>query len=344
MGEPVTKGNTFMPIRPDWLARHQEEIIDPALPIVDAHHHAWIRNGVRYLLDDLLQDIRTGHNIVSTVFVEARAMYRDDGPEELRSLGEVEFVNGIAAAAASGICGSVRLCAGIVGFVDLRLGARAKPILELMMARCGGRFKGVRNLGSWDADPEVFLPRPDRAPHLLTDAKFREGFAQLAPLGLTYDSWLYYPQSPDLIALARAFPETTIIVDHCTGPIGVGTYSRRDEVFAQWKALTLELASCPNVYMKLGGLGMRQTGFGFYDRENPPSSGDLASAWAPYIETCIEAFGTRRSMFESNFPPDKGTCSYPVLWNAFKRLTAGCSATEKTDLFSGTATRVYRLD
>ncbi len=330
-------------MRPDWLAQHHEAALEPGLPIVDPHHHLWDRAGNNYLLPELLADTGSGHKIVATVFVECRAMYRDGGEETRRSLGETEFVNGIAAMSASGNYGAMRACLGIVGNVDLRFGDRTRAALEAHVAVAGGRFKGIRNVAPWH--PSGLRASSATPPEgLLRDADFRRGFAALGALGLSFDSWLLHTQLDDLIDLARAFPDTSIVLDHVGGPIGIGPYAgRRAEAFVEWKSGLFELARCANVTVKLGGLGMHLGGFDFPERPKPPTSAELAEAWKPYIETSIEAFGADRAMFESNFPVDKGTCSYAVLWNAFKRLAAGCSVAEKTALFSGTAARVYRL-
>ncbi len=340
----VVISGLYAPWRDTWLDLHREEVLEPDLPIVDAHHHLWDRPGSRYLFDDLLADISAGHKIIATVYCQCRSMYRIDGPEALRCVGEVEFVNGVAAMSASGVYGPVRACAGIVGSLDLRLGDGAQEVLEALIRAGNGRLKGVRHVSAWDADTNVARHMADRPPNLLGDANFRRGFARLAPLGLSFDVFQYHTQIPETTALARAFPETRIILDHVGGPIGIASYAgRRDDIFQQWRASIRELAGCPNVWVKLGGLGMMLAGFDFHQRSRPPSSAELAQAWRPYIETCIEVFGPERSMFESNFPPDKGTCSYAVLWNAFKRIAAGCSQDAKTDLFSRAAARCYGL-
>jgi L-fuconolactonase len=334
-------------IREAWLAQVREEILEPDLPIVDPHHHLWDFPAHRYLLGDLLADTGSGHRIESTVFIECTACYRADGPSELRPLGETEFVNGIAAMSASGAYGPTRVAAGIVGLVDLTLGARAEEVLGAHMAAAGPRFKGIRHAAAWeDKAPEIHNSHTNPPPHLYRDdAKFREGFAALGRLNLSFDAWLYHPQIPDLTALARAFPQQPIVLDHVGGPLGLGWYAdQRQEVLAAWRRDIRELASCANVCVKLGGLGMRINGFRFHHRERPPSSEELAAAWRPYVETAIEAFGPSRAMFESNFPVDKISGSYAVYWNAFKRLAAGASASEKAALFGGTAKRFYRLD
>ncbi|HWN78877.1 MAG TPA: amidohydrolase family protein, partial [Bradyrhizobium sp.] len=283
-------------------------------------------------------------NIIATVYVEARSMYRAGGPEALRPVGEVEFANGAAAMSASGGYGPAAICAGIVGHVNLLLGEGARGVLEAEIAAGNGRFRGIRHSSAWDADANVAGMYANRPKGLLLDPTFRKGFACLAPLGLSFDAWLFHPQIGELTDLAHAFPDTKIALDHCGGPIGIGSYAnRRDEIFPAWKASVQEIAKCPNVVVKLGGLAMRLLGYDFHERPLPPSSEEAAAAWRPYIETCIEAFGPERSMFESNFPPDKGQCSYQVIFNAFKRIAAPYSEAEKTALFSKTATEFYRL-
>jgi predicted TIM-barrel fold metal-dependent hydrolase len=271
-------------------------------------------------------------------------MYRARGPEAFRPVGEVEFANGVAAMSASGSYGPAAICAGIVSHVNLLLGETARAVLEAEIDAGNGRFRGIRHSSAWDADPNVAGMYATRPKGLLLDSTFRKGFACLAPLDLSFDAWLFHPQIGELTDLARAFPDTRIVLDHCGGPIGIGSYAnRREEIFAAWKASIFEIAGCPNVVVKLGGLAMRLLGYDFHEREKPPSSEQAAAAWRPYIETCIEAFGPDRCMFESNFPPDKGQCSYQVIFNAFKRIAAQYSESEKTALFSKTAADVYWL-
>ncbi|HVZ09572.1 amidohydrolase family protein [Rhodopila sp.] len=330
-----------------WLKkRPREAALEPALPIIDPHHHFWDSpHRGHYLLPELLDDIGGGHNIVSTVFLECRAMYRKDGPREMAALGEVEFVAGLAAMSASGGYGPCRVAEVIIGGGDLSVGARVRELLEAEIIAAGGRLRGMRHGVAWDSHEEIYKYASRTVPlHQVMDPKFREGMAQLAPLGLSFESWQYHPQLPDAIDLARSFPDTTIILNHVGGVLGVGPYAgRRQEEFARWRRDIQELAKLPNVYCKLGGLGMVSCGFDFHERDAPPSSEDLANAWRMYIEPCIEAFGASRCMFESNFPPDKQSCGYTELWNAFKRITASASADEKKALYSGTAARVYRM-
>ncbi len=330
----------------EWLARVREDIIEPDLPICDPHHHLWDhRDGRierRYMIDEIQRDLQSGHNIVSTVFIEHLAMFRADGPDEMKYVGEVEFANGIAAMAASGLYGPAKVAAGIVGFADLSAGASVRPVLEAEIAAAPGRFRGIRCTGAWDPDPRIArAPRPG----LYLDRVFREGVAQLAPLGLTFDLPCRFPQLPEVADLARAFPATTIILNHLGGIPGIGAYAgRRDEIFAAWRTSMTDLAACPNIVVKLGGLAMEYCGFGWHERPNPPTSLELSQATRAYYETAIELFGVDRCMFESNFPVDKVSCSYHVLWNSFKRVTTSASAREKAKLYHDTAARVYRLN
>jgi predicted TIM-barrel fold metal-dependent hydrolase len=328
-----------------WLAKQPPEpILDPDLPIIDTHHHLWDRSDHRYLLHELLADFAMGHTVVATVFVECHAMYRAHGPEEMRPVGETEFVAGIAAMSDSGRYGPARVAAGIVGFADLTLGDRVEPVLEALVRAGGGRFRGVRHSAAWDADDVIGNSRTATGPHLMARADFRAGLRRLTALGLSLDAWQFHPQLPDAIDLARAHPDASIIVGHCGGPLGYGVYAgKKDEVFTGWKKNITELARCENVAMKLGGMMMRLAAYDYGTRPTPPSSAELADYWRPYLETCIETFGPGRCMFESNFPVEKMGIGWAALWNAFKRIAAGASADEKRAMFSETARRVYRL-
>ena len=335
----------FIPVRKDWLALRHEEAIDPHRPIVDPHHHLWDRPGWRYLLDEFLVDLASGHNIVATVYVQARTMYRVNGPEALRPLGEVEFANGMAAMSSSGQYGTSRVADGIVGYADLARGAEVEETLQAYLRHGGTRLRGIRYSTSTDNDPVLLNPAYQPAPGLMGQPKFHEGFARLAKYGLSFDAWLYHPQIDELTDLARAFPEMPIVLNHAGGPLGAGVYAgRRAEVFADWSAAIRRLSACPNVHVKLGGLGMRIGGFGFEEAVMPPDSTTLAEAWKPYVTHCLETFGAVRCMFESNFPVDNGSYSYVTFWNACKRLVAGASDREKAAVFHDTAAKFYRLD
>lgn len=325
--------------------REPEPVLEPDLPICDPHHHLWDHPGNRYLLDELLADLGAGHRVESTVFVECFAFFRADGPAAMRPVGETEFVNGAAAMSASGRYGPVRACAGIVGHADLSLGAAVDEVLEAHLRAGGGRFRGIRHAGGWDASDEIRNSHTNPPQGLYGSAAFREGYARLGAHGLSFEAWQYHPQIPEVADLADAFPDIPLVLDHVGGPHGIGPYAgRREEVFAGWKADIEALAKRPNVVCKLGGLGMPVCGFEFHKREVPPTSEELAQAWRPYVETCIAAFGPARCMFESNFPVDRPSCDYRTLWNAFKRLAAGASDDEKALLFRDVAMKTYRLE
>ena len=343
MSTPQQPPSPHLPVRPHWLALHSEPALEPGLAIIDAHHHLWDHAHNPYLGADLLADVAAGHRILATVFVECGAMYRKSGAPALASLGETEFVNRVAEASdAAG--GSCRIAAGIVGNADLLLGAEVGAVLDAHLQAAPGRFKGVRNASVYHPDPRARGSLANPPPGLLLDAQFRRGFACLAPRGLSFDAWLYHTQLSDLADLAEAFPGTTIVLNHVGGPIGIGPYAgQREAVFTEWQDSISQLARCQNVRVKLGGLGMRVFGFDFASHDQPPDSQALALAWAPYVMACIEAFGPGRCMFESNFPVDKGTASYVVIWNAFKRITAALGADERQALFSHTAAGVYGI-
>ena len=347
--QPAQWGRHIEPPNDAWLAKQPAEpILDPKLPIIDTHHHFWDRPAERpshrFLLEELLADLNTGHNIVATVFLECRSMYRIAGPPEMRPVGETEFVNGIAAMSASSGYGPTRIAAGIVGYADLTLGERVEPVLEMHIRAGSGRFRGVRHSAGWDHSDTIGNSRSDMQPHLYRRPEFRAGLVRLAARGLSFDAWLYHPQLADVIDLARAFPAAPIIMGHVGGVLGYGPYAgKKDEVFANWKRSMTDLAGCPNVVVKLGGMMRRLAAFDYGTAAVPPSSETLAEYWRPYMQTCIELFGANRCMFESNFPVEKVGTGYATLWNAFKRIAAGASADEKQALFNGTARRVYRL-
>jgi predicted TIM-barrel fold metal-dependent hydrolase len=335
-----------LPIRKDWLGATQEAALEPDRPIIDPHHHLWDRPGNRYLLHDLVDDVSSGHNIRATVFLECREMYRAEGPPDTRSVGETTFVAGVAAMSESGKYGPTKCCAGIIGNVDLRaVGGRARGILEQHIAASGGRFRGIRNGATWHSDPSLRVFTSGSGEGLYVDRSFREGFAALAPLNLTFEAWMFHSQLSDLISLCSAFPETKIVLNHIGGALAVGPFAdKREEVFAEWRSQIMKLGQFPNLYIKLGGLGMPSLmGFEMGRQDSAPSSEQLAKAWAPYLNTCIEAFGPDRAMFESNFPVDKGMCSYANLWNAFKRVSDPYSNDEKNAMFHNTALKFYRL-
>jgi predicted TIM-barrel fold metal-dependent hydrolase len=295
------------------------------------------------MVDDLLKDA-DGHNVVDTVFVECWSGYRTHGPVEMRPVGETELMEGIASRCLADPDCPTAIAAGIVSHVDLRLGDGVVPVLEAHLEASPDRFRGIRHACAWHASPMLPPAYMNSPAGLMSDPSFQKGLAQLEKRGLSFDSWAYFTQMPELAAVARAFPEMTIICDHTGGVIGIGPYAgKRDETFAQWMRAVEELATCPNVFMKLGGLGMPLSGFGWPEREKPPGSIEIAKATAPYHLYCIETFGVDRCMFESNFPVDKVSCSYTVLWNSFKRVVKDFSVDEKAHLFHDTAAKAYRI-
>ena len=329
--------------RESWLALTVEEPLEPGLPICDPHHHFWDRDGDRYLLDQLTQDLGGGHNVAQTVFIECRSMYRAQGPAETRSVGEVEFVQGLAAQSASGQYGPTAVAAGIVGNANLMLGAAVQPALEVLQAASSNRFRGIRFSCAWDASTDITPPGVN-APGMLSDARFREGFDCLQRMGLSFDALVYHTQLEELADLAAAFPDATIILNHIGRPLGIGPYAgRRDEVFADWQKGIAALAQRENVVVKLGGFGNLISGYDWHQRPIPPTSRDVAEAINPWLTYCIEQFGPDRCMFESNFPVDKASYAYTTAWNAFKLVAKDYSGPEKSAMFQGTAVRAYRL-
>ena len=331
----------------DWLALTQEDPIEPEIPLCDPHHHFW--DGrlqsipyQRYLIHELMADLDSGHNVRSTVFVEARSMYRAGGPEEMRPVGEVEFVQGLAAASASGTYGEARAAAAIVGHADLKLGDGVARVLDALQAASPNRFKGIRHNVTWSPDP---LIENRETEGIMSNETFRSGARVLARMGLSLDVMLSFPQLNELAEFARAVPEVSIVLNHLGGVSRTGTYAGKDdEVVPAWRDSIRAVAECPNVTCKLGGMGMPRWGFGWHARNVPIGSEELAEAMAPWMNYAIEQFGPERCMFESNFPPDKVSFSYNVMYNAFKRLSQGYSPAERAELFHDAAARAYRIE
>ncbi|KAB2698710.1 amidohydrolase family protein [Brucella lupini] len=343
--DPAQQAALHVAVRPDWLALEPETAVDPDQPIIDPHHHLWQGSRGRYMYDECLEDVTASHNIVATVFVECRSMWRGFGPDELRPAGETEFAAGVAAVAESGDFGTCRIAAGIIGYADLRMAPeKVDRLLQLHLERGGGRFRGIRQSAVWHPDPAFRTTSILPPPGLLSDQAFRSGFARLGEFGVSFDAWVYHTQLAEFAELARAYPEVVLVLDHLGGIIGAGANAgMRDEVFSEWRKGLASLAEMPNVRLKLGGLGMR-IGFGRYHLgERPPTSLQLAQDWRPWIETAIELMGVDRCMFESNFPVDKGSYSYSVCWNAFQRIASGASVNERRALFHDTAVETYRL-
>jgi L-fuconolactonase len=330
------------PSRAEWLALTREEPVDPHRRIVDAHHHLNPAQDHRYLVDDLISDTRAGHNVTHTVYVETLASYRPDGPEELRPVGETEF----AAAQARESDGRPTRIGAIVPYADLTLGDALDEVLDTHATAGGGRFRGIRHPLAWDASPEVPAGYMSPPPRLMADDRFRRGVARLGEQGYSFDAWIYHPQLPELAELAAAAESTTIVLNHLGVPLNVGPYASREAVRPDWRSGMLQLATCPNAVVKLGGIGMDsylfRTGWSSWDR--PPGSDDVVGWWGDDIRWCIDTFGPSRCMFESNYPVDRDAVGYTVTWNAFQKIAASYSDAEQDDLFSGTAARVYRID
>jgi predicted TIM-barrel fold metal-dependent hydrolase len=339
-GRPTEFGTIFAPVD-GWLAQQpREEVVDPGLPIVDAHHHLW-DHPFRYRLTDFSDDVRSGHNVVATVYVDCGTAYRTTGPEPERPVGETEH---IAQTTASLAGGHPEIAAAIVGFADLGLGAAVKSVLASHVAVGAGRFRGVRFSTGWDESPEIANTQAAKRPNMLREPIIHRGGRVLASMGLTLDAWLFHTQLGDVGVLADAVPELRIAINHCGGPLGYGPYAtQRESHFATWRRGLRELAKRPNVVCKLGGLLARGAAFDYVRASAPPTSDDLAGIWRPWFETCVEAFGPERCMFGSNFPVEKMGTGYLVLWNTFKKLASGASPGERHALFSATAQDFYRL-
>lgn len=328
-------------VRADWLATYSEEVIAPELEIVDPHHHLWNHPGDRYLYDQAAEDFSSGHKVTATVHVQCRSMYREHGPEVLKPVGETEFVRRIAALTAQ-TDQPIQICAGIVGTVDLLLGQAVQPALEAHVEAGEGQFRGIRPTVVWHENREI-LPVSTPA-GVLQSNQAHAAATCIRKMGMTLDLWAFFTQLDEVAQFCKAHPDLTVIINHTGGPLGIGPYrGRRDEVFSEWRDRIQDLSELPNTVMKLGGLAMRYAGFAFNERTSPPSSDELVAAWKPYMRLCIDHFGPKRCMFESNFPVDKAMCSYRVLWNAYKKMTSDLTPVERQDLFSATAARVYRI-
>ena len=330
-----------------WYAQVVEEIIEPERPIIDPHHHLWSGWGdwitPDYMLEDLWHDTESGHKIEKTVFIQCGASYRETGPDHLKPVGETEFVAHIAAQSATADSGKA-VIAGIISYADLTIGDALDEVLEAHEAAGKGLFRGIRHAGAHHPHPEEAFIAGSAVPGLFLDEAFQAGVRLLGKRGYTYESWHYHTQLRDFYALAKATPETTIILDHFGTPLGTKSFrDQREAIFQQWQADIASLAECPNVYAKLGGLAMPDNGFGWHETAKPATSDELAAAQKRYYLHTIESFGVNRCMFESNFPVDKLSISYAVLWNAFKKMVADFSEDEKYALFYDTALKVYRL-
>ena len=329
----------------DWLALRREEAVDPERVIVDAHHHLWDRGGSTYLAPQLLEDMTGTHNVVKSVFVECRASYDAEREPHMQPVGETVFVAGEADVADTADAGGGPRIAGIVSHADMMLGDAVEEVLAAHDAAGGGRFRGMRHATGWDPGDEVHNSHSRPVEHMMATPEFRAGARTLGRMGFSFDAWLFHPQLPELGALASAVPELTIVLNHMGGPLAIGPYGRaRDQARADWKASMRLVAACPNVVLKVGGIGMDMYyGTGWTTLDAPPGSEQVADHWADDVRFCIDTFGPDRCMFESNFPVDRQALTYPVLWNALQIMAAGYSDAEQDQLFSGTATRAYRL-
>jgi L-fuconolactonase len=324
----------------EWASLTSEEPVDSQRRIIDAHHHLWDRGESKFLVDDLLAYTQAGHKVTDTVFMECRAFYRETGPEVLRPVGETEFIAGQARVSERR---GTRVAAAIVSYADMTLGDAVEEVLNAHEVAGEGRFRGIRHQTTWDADARVRLGPIDN-PTLMEEKGFRRGVARLGEAGYTFDAWLYHPQLPQLTGMARANEGTTIVLDHLGGPLGIGPYTDRDEVRSHWRAGMRDLATCPNLVVKLGGIGMDFTfGTGWSSRGRPPGSDEVVAYWGDDIRFVIDTFGPSRCLFESNYPVDRSSIGYTVLWNSFQKIAGGYSDSEREALFSGTAARVYRI-
>jgi L-fuconolactonase len=334
-------------VHEDWLNQVVEPALEPALPIVDAHHHLWptapnelwFTFTPQQLTDEI---VKCGHNIVATVCVDSHSGYRTDGPEHMRVVGETESTDRVAADGRKKGGKAATICAAIVSHANLLLGSAVGEVLDAHMA-ASKRFRGIRHMTAFEpgippvlgCDQAGVMMRPD----------FRAGLKELVKRGLSFDAWLLQPQLPEFLDLARAFPDAALILDHVGGPLAEGRYiGRVADAFEQWKEDMTKIARCPNVTLKLGALNMSQTGMDAVGKLRPHTSEEVARLQREHILTSIDLFGPSRCMFESNFPVDKMSVSYTVVWNSFKRVSAGYSAEERSQLFSETARRVYRIE
>jgi L-fuconolactonase len=333
-----------MPVSQSWLEQVKERTLEPELTICDPHHHFWDYPKSRYLVNEFMADVGSGHNIVSTVSVECLSMYDSESTLDLAPVGETQFVDSLAAQSLLDNTGDIRIAAGIISHADLRRTEMLDQVLQAHTQASPGRFRGIRHSASWDASESVRNSHSKPPPALYLDNKFRQGFARLEKYNLVFDAWLYHPQLGDLSDLANAFPYQSIVLDHVGGPLGIGPYANKhQEVFVQWQKSITALSKHDNVVVKLGGLGMPINGFNWHKKSAPPSSKQLAEVNRPYIAHCIDTFGVDRCMFESNLPVDKVSASYHLLWNSFKRITKDFSSIEKAKLYHDNATRIYRL-
>lgn len=335
--------NRLQPKSTAWLDQVQEEIIDPERRIIDPHHHLWSKPLAfgRYELEDLWADTGSGHNIEKTVFIDCHANYRADGPGRMKPIGETEYVAEVAAASRENP--QQATIAAIVSHVNLLLGDAVEDVLQAHEDAGQGLFRGIRHAGPFD-DSGSLVNAGSGRPCPYQEPDFQTGLRKLTAMGYSYDTWHFHMQNSSFLALAKAVPEATMVLDHFGTPLGVGAYAdQREEIFAQWSKDIAAIAQCPNVYAKLGGLAMIDNGFGWDSQDRPPTSDEFVDAQRRYYEHTVECFGPERCMFESNFPVDRLSISYPVLWNGLKKIAAQYSESEQDAMFYGTAAKVYRI-
>jgi len=329
------------------LEGRDEKILDPDIPIVDSHHHLFDLPNNRYLIDEYLDDVDAGHNIIASIYCETQSFKRKDGPEWMRPLGEVEFANGVGAMTASGHYGDCQVCAGIIGHANMTFGSKIGELLDASLSIAPNRFRGVRHvtLDYPDDRPFKYIMTYKPPSGILETEGFPLALAELDKRGLTFDVAVFDPGLPRITELVDQFPNLTFVLNHLGIAIGVDMNAdEKAEVFKRWSADLKMLAERPNVVCKIGGLGMPNWGFGFENRMDEVTYLELAKAWQPFVETGIEAFGPNRCMLESNFPPDGRSAGFVPVWNAYKYILRGYSVSEKTSLFSQTASRIYRLN
>lgn len=343
MGLDVTGQYRYPPPDLAWLEQVEEEVLDPEIVIVDSHHHLWEQSGVPYLLHEILGDTQSGHRVAATVFVQANYGYRTFGPAHLAPVGETEKVATMRKAARQ-LGSPTDIAAAVVAYADLMLGDAVDEVLVAHAEAAEGALRGIRHSVSRDENfPDGIVLRPAPA-GMLADTQYRTGLGRLRDHDLVYEAMLYHQQIPELAGMAKALPDLKIVLDHIGCVLGIGPYQGRErETFLGWRRDMEVLSQCPNVNVKIGGFGMIICGARWHERSMPPSSSELAEAWRPYVETCIDLFGVERCMFESNFPVDKAMYSYRTLWNSFKRLTASMGHAERAALFAGTAVKTYDI-
>ena len=344
----IENKSPHLPVRQEWLDQHIEDAILPDLPIIDPHHHLWDAGFGRYYVEELLKDIKSsGHNVESTVYIMSSSntkIYAKDGPEEFRPLSEIKFATDEAKRADLIPNNHVKVNASIVGSVDLTFGKKLKPVLEKAINISEGRLKGIRMLLASHQDPRINSGAVRSDLGLMLHPNFIDGAKCIQNADLSLDFWIYHTQLYEMEQIARALPDLTIILNHVGGPIHLGEYEGKQALtHREWRSAMMRLAKIPNINVKLGGLGMAVNGAKFHENNNPPNSTQLSNIWKPWIYETLDMFGFDRCMFESNFPVDKGSCSYGVLWNAFKILAKDMSEDEKNKLFKQNASRIYKI-